>query len=36
MNPVNAVRELANSTIVGMDVGYINGHPFLVSASIAW
>ncbi len=36
MNPVNAVRELANSAIVGMDVGYINGHPFLVSASIAW
>lgn len=36
LNPVTAVQELANSTVVGMDVGYINEHPFLVSASIAW
>lgn len=36
LKPSDAVMELANSTIVGMDVGYINEHPFLVSASIAW
>jgi diacylglycerol kinase family enzyme len=36
LKPVDSIRELANSTIVGMDVGYINEHPFLVSASIAW
>ena len=36
LKPVDSIRELANSTTVGMDVGYINEHPFLVSASIAW
>ncbi|MBO7299596.1 MAG: hypothetical protein J6V41_07325 [Kiritimatiellae bacterium] len=36
LKPSDAVKELANSTVVGMDVGYINEHPFLVSASIAW
>ncbi len=36
LNPISAVRELANSIVMGMDVGYINNNPFLVSASIAW
>lgn len=36
LNPTEAIRELSNSTILGIDVGYINEYPFLVSASIAW
>lgn len=36
MSPVQSVKELANSAVVSMDVGYVNEYPFFVSASVAW
>ena len=36
LDPVAAVAELAKGKVVPLDVGRTNGHPFLVSASVAW
>ncbi len=36
LNPAEAVEELARGFVREMDVGYVNEHPFLVSASTAW
>ena len=36
LHPVRAIEELAQGTVVPLDMGRVNGHPFLVSASIAW
>lgn len=36
LDPVEAVEQLAGGRISAMDVGYANGAPFLVSASVAW
>ena len=36
LDPAEAVAELAGGHVVPLDVGRANGHPFLVSASVAW
>ena len=36
MNCAEAIAQLARGAIREMDVGYVNGRPFLVSASAAW
>lgn len=36
MKYTKAISQLADASVEKMDIGYINGYPFLVSASIAW
>lgn len=36
LDPVEAVAELAAGRVVPLDVARANGHPFIVSASVAW
>ncbi len=36
LNPAEAVEQLSHGFIREMDVGFVNGEPFLVSASAAW
>ena len=36
MDPAAAAAQLASGTVRDMDVGFVNGRPFLVSASFAW
>ena len=36
LDPVSAVAQLAGGVVRDLDVGHADGHPFLVSASVAW
>jgi diacylglycerol kinase family enzyme len=36
LSPAKAIEALANGTVVRVDVGCVNGRPFLVTCSMAW
>ncbi|MGN0845103.1 MAG: diacylglycerol/lipid kinase family protein [Kiritimatiellia bacterium] len=36
LSPTKSIKQIANGILYDMDVGFINGSPFLVSASVAW